>query len=228
MAAVPFGSIGSSPLARGLPNTHSAGRRSHRIIPARAGFTLDMGSDYVTREDHPRSRGVYLRIPYCGSPELGSSPLARGLPRGRRRPRPGKQDHPRSRGVYAITRARCPTPIGSSPLARGLLRPPTSSFAACGIIPARAGFTCHSRTRPWGSGDHPRSRGVYVGESLYGGLVGGSSPLARGLRPQALRVALRILPARAGFTTDAASAADITQDHPRSRGVYGTCLRGLT
>ena len=51
----------------------------------------------------------------------------------------------------------------------------------------------------------------------------GSSPLARGLllplRRRARRI--RIIPARAGFTTDEALALGEIEDHPRSRGVYG-------
>ena len=50
----------------------------------------------------------------------------------------------------------------------------------------------------------------------------GSSPLARGLQPrhQAGVGARRIIPARAGFTAQAASVFPFTGDHPRSRGVY--------
>ena len=111
----------------------------------------------------------------------GSSPLARGLPRGRP-PRggprwiiparagftcavgygvPERRDHPRSRGVYC-----CCWPIfalfwGSSPLARGLPRPGVIISRARWIIPARAGFT-EPISRPSATvRDHPRSRGVY-------------------------------------------------------------------
>ena len=51
----------------------------------------------------------------------------------------------------------------------------------------------------------------------------GSSPLARGLRWVAVRVAarIRIIPARAGFTTPYPVLSSQPQDHPRSRGVYG-------
>ena len=50
----------------------------------------------------------------------------------------------------------------------------------------------------------------------------GSSPLARGLRGVVLIVGpLRgIIPARAGFTVEAAQRAVPPLDHPRSRGVY--------
>ena len=72
---------------------------------------------------------------------------------------------------------------GSSPLARGLLEAHIGEPQGQRIIPARAGFT-----QPGGDGaealeDHPRSRGVYVVSAPVTGGDGGSSPLARGLRP---------------------------------------------
>ena len=71
-----------------------------------------------------------------------------------------------------------------------------------GIIPARAGFTRPRATRAADGPDHPRSRGVYEGGMVPNPGWWGSSPLARGL-PRAIaldRGALRIIPARAGFT----------------------------
>ena len=194
--------LGSSPLARGLPLLDTGEGRTGGIIPARAGFTV--GGDLCRREsgDHPRSRGVYVKVFPSEAATLGSSPLARGLPlppscpewtsriiparagfTGRRR-RSGAQypDHPRSRGVYPSTNVMGDTPRGSSPLARGLLacfgEPPSGGR----IIPARAGFTLMtSWTRP-SSTDHPRSRGVYVPYRPRMSSQAGSSPLARGLR----------------------------------------------
>mgnify|MGYP001645476982 CR=1 FL=1 len=97
---------------------------------------------------------------------------------------------------------------GSSPLARGLPAWPTGVSASGGIIPARAGFT-HGQVvighRFW---DHPRSRGVYVYHTHIPRRGEGSSPLARGLRliVFAERIAVRIIPARAGFTSSRWSA----------------------
>ena len=50
----------------------------------------------------------------------------------------------------------------------------------------------------------------------------GSSPLARGLHPTVVDMALgvRIIPARAGFTQSGDGGVGAQQDHPRSRGVY--------
>ena len=53
-------------------------------------------------------------------------------------------------------------------------------------------------------------------------MIAGSSPLARGLRGDH-RLALskfRIIPARAGFTSEHGFPVNARRDHPRSRGVY--------
>ena len=135
---------GSSPLARGLRRRKGIIQIMVRIIPARAGFTLDASHDSSPLTDHPRSRGVYSPAGGLSVRTWGSSPLARGLrPHGRRpggapgiiparagftRPasprRPTTPDHPRSRGVYAVPRVLPGFSGGSSPLARGLRTSP--------------------------------------------------------------------------------------------------------
>ena len=57
----------------------------------------------------------------------------------------------------------------------------------------------------------------------------GSSPLARGLQiaGQAGDVSIRIIPARAGFTSARSAAFAASRDHPRSRGVYASKLTDL-
>ena len=193
---------GSSPLARGLLRW--------------------CGGPGRPRRDHPRSRGVYARAARRRHRRAGSSPLARGLPRprgavarrfriiparagftgGLGRPRSCPRDHPRSRGVYAVSAAPPNAAKGSSPLARGLRRTKTLEDFRTRIIPARAGFTCgRCRCGP-GSGDHPRSRGVYQARRLPATAIG------------------RIIPARAGFTRTAGRGGRSMSDHPRSRGVY--------
>ena len=172
----------------------------------------------------------------------GSSPLARGL-RDRRglHARDGRiiparagftphggdvavhqRDHPRSRGVYTAPPGWPADSHGSSPLARGLRRGPDARRSGIGIIPARAGFTAVSAAPGRQPEDHPRSRGVYPHDLMARATSGGSSPLARGLlRPGVvLADAVRIIPARAGFTTSVGSSAPEAVDHPRSRGVY--------
>ena len=113
-------SPGSSPLARGLRQLHGCRQSRGRIIPARAGFTGSRPAGRGRNRDHPRSRGVYPRPDPRERIREGSSPLARGLPRGGSPPRrrswiiPARAgftaadtavklvatDHPRSRGVY--------------------------------------------------------------------------------------------------------------------------------
>ena len=176
-----IGSLGSSPLARGLLQDGAGTGGDERIIPARAGFTTSSSFQRLYPTDHPRSRGVYLAKRCLPCRRNGSSPLARGLlsasfldrqPPGIIPARAGftsriwlrwlrMRDHPRSRGVYADGRFSVVDSPGSSPLARGLRQGPSSGQLGVGIIPARAGFTCllpYVITPP---PDHPRSRGVY-------------------------------------------------------------------
>ena len=172
---------GSSPLARGLPQDADGLLQAVRIIPARAGFTWSSESPAPRRWDHPRSRGVYVALAEPTRPVSGSSPLARGLPRGQQIPdrvrgiipaRAGftpvvvlsqlsRADHPRSRGVYGPERRHLRPELGSSPLARGLPGGDRRGLSVEGIIPARAGFTHDSSSHGARRGDHPRSRGVY-------------------------------------------------------------------
>ena len=174
---------------------------------------------------------------------VGSSPLARGLPtplwRGQaaRRIIPARagftadqgrvpaaaRDHPRSRGVYSSSAASGTSSGGSSPLARGLRIGDQDVRGEPRIIPARAGFTIRPRNRAQSFEDHPRSRGVYGVWDIDLDLKEGSSPLARGLPLTGSESgpAAGIIPARAGFTADAAAGHVAAEDHPRSRGVYG-------
>ena len=112
--------------------------------------------------------------------------------------------------------------LGSSPLARGLQQSPLDRQPRRRIIPARAGFTSAFDPVNDPGEDHPRSRGVYVSAAAQVGSVGGSSPLARGLRacPARIRGSRWIIPARAGFTAAVAGRRLCAEDHPRSRGVY--------
>ena len=242
MAILHFAFTGSSPLARGLLLGEAVRGLRDRIIPARAGFTGMLPTLGVLATDHPRSRGVYVSNSSPACCHVGSSPLARGLPRliigsptrcriiparagftALRRSGPWHSgDHPRSRGVYKIRHTPTPTFQGSSPLARGLRGHPLADGRLPGIIPARAGFTPTGRYKDIHRWDHPRSRGVYAVPREDDEDIAGSSPLARGLR-QARRQAradARIIPARAGFTVGRSRRCAAAADHPRSRGVY--------
>ena len=158
-------------------------------------------------------------MPNCAR---GSSPLARGLLAGPEDEVGMPADHPRSRGVYGGSAPSTRSTPGSSPLARGLPPAGRATHMDSGIIPARAGFT----QRRWGTHpagrDHPRSRGVYHADGRRVEGLDGSSPLARGLLEIGGRGddALRIIPARAGFTLPCGTSTGPSKDHPRSRGVY--------
>ena len=213
---------GSSPLARGLLPAVNTAPNPLRIIPARAGFTTPTRSRSSRATDHPRSRGVYLNASVIAAHARGSSPLARGLhdamteeqkragiiparagfTASSRPSRATPRDHPRSRGVYWWAGAPPVSGRGSSPLARGLPEVEAAWERIVGIIPARAGFTRGAVHRGGRDRDHPRSRGVYEADSDDKRDIGGSSPLARGLlcEPGVDLRALRIIPARAGFT----------------------------
>ena len=178
--------IGSSPLARGLLVEVDSRTMCTRIIPARAGFTQHYRRGGRPREDHPRSRGVYLLYLLRRLALQGSSPLARGLPIGWKPSNndsriiparagftfsesPGTRhasDHPRSRGVYGMLPTLGVLATGSSPLARGLLYSRELLVQWRRIIPARAGFTLLASHETEIQKDHPRSRGVYTCGSL--------------------------------------------------------------
>ena len=165
MSTVESGSIGSSPLARGLRIIRPKSNAQIRIIPARAGFTPRPHRRCGRWRDHPRSRGVYSRDCRGRWRRRGSSPLARGLlayvvkgngDYGIIPARAGftsaatcwgvrKSDHPRSRGVYRPTDPSEAFRSGSSPLARGLREAFVWVSWGSRIIPARAGFTGHMK-----------------------------------------------------------------------------------
>ena len=234
--------VGSSPHARGLPSGRLRSTSQAGIIPACAGFTSSTCYEQAARPDHPRMRGVYPAAPAVSVAGSGSSPHARGLrlpeadagpdvgiipacagftlPRRTRRPCPG--DHPRMRGVYAKKTLRTPRQAGSSPHARGLPVVATSSTSVSGIIPACAGFTRTDGSGPGTRADHPRMRGVYSLVIHVLREAGGSSPHARGLRPQGQGAVpyVGIIPACAGFTTQSTRSSPKQRDHPRMRGVY--------
>ena len=135
-------------------------------------------------------------------------------------------DHPRSRGEYSeFLDGHCGV-VGSSPLSRGIRMPAEWWMAAAGIIPALAGNTCQSARNTALAWDHPRSRGEYVHAAKFVVMVGGSSPLSRGipLIASTISVPSRIIPALAGNTTPMVMLLSKGRDHPRSRGEYRSAL----
>ena len=192
--------------------------------------------------DHPRSRGEYS-ISKVNSPLLpGSSPLSRGILiltassllirriipalAGNTGDSGGDgtsaPDHPRSRGEYWPPVCSSTLTKGSSPLSRGIHTGSSRRAHGVGIIPALAGNTQDAGTPDLLAWDHPRSRGEYDAYRRVERLLGGSSPLSRGI-PSSIRVEagkVGIIPALAGHTEPSGSAPPSSEDHPRSRGEY--------
>ena len=177
------------------------------------------------------------------SPDVGSSPLARGAlpvadeyarsrwliparagstgPQGRRPP--WGEAHPRSRGEHQLEVRPIAQRPGSSPLARGAQRRQGGVDGGLGLIPARAGSTGRGGRCRRGGAAHPRSRGEHHRVPIYRLLIRrGSSPLARGarLRVDGEAVVDRLIPARAGSTTPSPARGSSRPAHPRSRGEH--------
>ena len=75
---VHFGCSGSSPLVRGQRRGRVRGPWFRRIIPARAGPTLNWLMFILVVPDHPRSCGANAEVECAGHGFDGSSPLVRG------------------------------------------------------------------------------------------------------------------------------------------------------
>ena len=233
---------GSSPLSRGIRGGWLRRSRRMRIIPALAGNTTGRAGVRVWRRDHPRSRGEYQLRRAAMHNAHGSSPLSRGirtsslLRSGASRiipalagntwlgsgsaPRPA--DHPRSRGEYAMEDSTALVGAGSSPLSRGIQSPLLWLSLVLRIIPALAGNTRRRRYPHEWCRDHPRSRGEYTRAAAVARRAAGSSPLSRGIPPDAPTVmaCYRIIPALAGNTHECMGYRLLSRDHPRSRGEY--------
>ena len=161
--------VGSSPLARGLLDSHPSIPYSLGIIPARAGFTTWAGILRQAYRDHPRSRGVYFSIVSIFYQYLGSSPLARGL----RAPVSESirfcRIIPARAGFTQQIGGSAPSFRGSSPLARGLPHGDHLPLDHPGIIPARAGFTLAD---PW----NPNEPVLYQTPAAFTADLGSAPP----------------------------------------------------
>ena len=130
---------GSSPHARGTPNSDSVRKRFLRFIPACAGNAAKSSTRQSLLPVHPRMRGERCVRHACTCPTYGSSPHARGTPHrkahkallhrfipacaGNAKCRcvfiNGLAVHPRMRGERCPMNLRNHFTIGSSPHARG-------------------------------------------------------------------------------------------------------------
>ena len=116
--------------------------------------------------------------------------------------------------------------MGSSPHARGLLFGFSVPVWGTGSSPHARGLPSGGSRRSATMSDHPRTRGVYHLDTRDMPPLQGSSPHARGLRLTLHNSgeSLRIIPARAGFTSAPTSPHATPTDHPRTRGVYPRIL----
>ena len=189
-------------------------------------------------------RGEHVRTAWRRLGNRGSSPHARGTPRGRLESRgpvgiipacagntrwasgiPRRcRDHPRMRGEHKFEACVRIGVEGSSPHARGTRPPVRVSIRPLGIIPACAGNTVRWRVRHVGLQDHPRMRGEHFNAVRSATSPQGSSPHARGTPQQRLRVGFGagIIPACAGNTILCHYLSDFCRDHPRMRGEHFT------
>ena len=235
-------SLGSPPLARGIPYRLQVVISKTGITPACAGNTLRHLCKVSRSQDHPRLRGEYKAGFKRTTRGKGSPPLARGIPwilsipgsqyritpacagntNAVELPRIYPWDHPRLRGEYLSDFTSAILSLGSPPLARGILDFASSPPKTLRITPACAGNTKPDLREQRAVRDHPRLRGEYDGWINIPEIDKGSPPLARGI-PDNLRVPLRlsgITPACAGNTYDNFITLGAKRDHPRLRGEY--------
>ena len=191
---------GSSPLTRGKLSRVACGRGVDGLIPAHAGKTPPCVVITEATPAHPRSRGENRAAVALRSGMTGSSPLTRGKPGwalsrvsmvGLIPAHAGKTRHPlvvagtspahpRSRGENSLLLSAPCGASGSSPLTRGKHRPVKDVITLTRLIPAHAGKTSSSRTRPGTAWAHPRSRGENGRLHGLDEEGAGSSPLTRG------------------------------------------------
>ena len=191
-----------------------------RLIPARAGKTLNLCFLGAPVRAHPRAGGENIPAKFRPSQEQGSSPRGRGKQtRDEREPffprlipaRAGKtaaswlgqvavSAHPRAGGENLTPAGRLVIDGGSSPRGRGKHRAGARVREHPGLIPARAGKTsigrATSRVLP---GSSPRGRGKPVREARR--VLGG-----------------RLIPARAGKTSFLIVGELELGAHPRAGG----------
>ena len=109
---------------------------------------------------------------------------------------------------------------GSTPLARGTLQYSCHRIRRLRFNPARAGNSSASGLKDSIEKVQPRSRGELPLKFYSEKIVNGSTPLARGTRPDARlqRPEYRFNPARAGNSGQSRSHARQRTVQPRSRG----------
>ena len=235
--------VGSSPHARGAHRARYLAEAPAGIIPACAGSTAAYSMATSVFWDHPRMRGEHTVAIDPKDDWEGSSPHARGAPRGhagnaerrgiipacagstssKSRAATGIRDHPRMRGEHPDGTRVAFTLGGSSPHARGAPNLEDADVGGGRIIPACAGSTPTAPRTSATARDHPRMRGEHTEMVQSWDGWEGSSPHARGAprKPRLRAGRAGIIPACAGSTSGRPPAGPTSWDHPRMRGEHG-------
>ena len=236
-------SLGSSPRVRGKRSKPDGLPGPLRLIPARAGKTSPSASPMTAARAHPRACGENSIEETTGALAAGSSPRVRGKPpvrigellADRLIPaRAGKTGidwhgaevhwaHPRACGENTGAGIRDFGLTGSSPRVRGKRWGRGFRGVGAWLIPARAGKTPIPAPAHRAPPAHPRACGENVEGCRAAPWPVGSSPRVRGKhRPQeAVRLAQRLIPARAGKTGSPALPGARPRAHPRACGENG-------
>ena len=193
-------SAGSSPRGRGKRKTELVAQDASGLIPARAGKTTAAARATQSGAAHPRAGGENHGGTFrCGLVN-GSSPRGRGKraaapvthhERGLIPARAGKtmhnyaylpifKAHPRAGGENSYEASVTFPRPGSSPRGRGKPTDTIGDEMHIRLIPARAGKTPSSPTRPTGSAAHPRAGGENAARIDVTDIPAGSSPRGRG------------------------------------------------
>ena len=139
-------------------------------------------------------------------------------------------DHPRVCGEHEQCAPPVVVLVGSSPRMRGTLRRAFRKFRRLGIIPAYAGNTRPSSSRPVPGRDHPRVCGEHHCKKRIDQGQTGSSPRMRGTLQTWLGglVFRGIIPAYAGNTLCGYRGHGLAWDHPRVCGEHWTLNLSVT
>ncbi len=238
--------FGSSPRARGTRPKHRRRPTCKRFIPAGAGNTVSSPAACVPPPVHPRGRGEHEVIVFGLARSNGSSPRARGtlaqvygpdldvrfIPAGAGNTEANRYGahhcavHPRGRGEHSARARTTGYSTGSSPRARGTPVDFLWKFSTRRFIPAGAGNTLLQLAAITPRSVHPRGRGEHPNVSHARNGIFGSSPRARGTRPQSrpAQGQRRFIPAGAGNTHRGLERVRAQAVHPRGRGEHiGFC-----
>ena len=167
-----------------------------------------MRSSMVRHGSSPRARGTLWRDDR-GQRRLRIIPACAGNTRSSASRWPVWTDHPRVRGEHICACSCRSSGRGSSPRARGTQLDQNHIRATRRIIPACAGNTQDVPARACERADHPRVRGEHLGKARDDRTPNGSSPRARGTRPNSNRC-----PCGAGSS-------------PRARGTHHDIRHGI-